>query len=120
MRIPLSWVREYAPIADGDATAAEVSQRLTAAGLEVESAEQVGHDGAGHDVLVTGRGADDHRAALPAPAGKLRPHPPDDPQGHHRGPVFLGDGYRAGRPVGPHLAQHGDQQVKIGPGRVHP
>jgi phenylalanyl-tRNA synthetase beta chain len=44
MRIPLSWVREYAPIADGDATAAEVSQRLTAAGLEVESAEQVGHD----------------------------------------------------------------------------
>ena len=44
MRLPLSWVREYAPISDADAEPAEVSRRLTAAGLEVESAEQVGHD----------------------------------------------------------------------------
>jgi phenylalanyl-tRNA synthetase beta chain len=44
MRLPLSWVREYAPISDADAEPGEVSQRLTAAGLEVESAEQAGHD----------------------------------------------------------------------------
>jgi phenylalanyl-tRNA synthetase beta chain len=44
MRIPLSWVREYAPIDDAGAEPAEVSRRLTAAGLEVESTEQVGHD----------------------------------------------------------------------------
>ncbi len=44
MRLPLSWVRQYAPISDVGAEAREVSQRLTAAGLEVESAEQVGHD----------------------------------------------------------------------------
>jgi phenylalanyl-tRNA synthetase beta chain len=44
MRIPLSWVREYAPIDDAGADPAEVARRLTAAGLEVESTEQVGHD----------------------------------------------------------------------------
>jgi phenylalanyl-tRNA synthetase beta chain len=44
MRLPLSWVREYAPIGDADADPREVSRRLTAAGLEVESAEQAGHD----------------------------------------------------------------------------
>jgi phenylalanyl-tRNA synthetase beta chain len=44
MRIPLSWAREYAPIGDEAADPAEVARRLTAAGLEVESAEQVGHD----------------------------------------------------------------------------
>jgi phenylalanyl-tRNA synthetase beta chain len=44
MRLPLSWVREYAPIDDEAAAPDEVARRLTAAGLEVESAEQVGHD----------------------------------------------------------------------------
>jgi len=43
MRVPLSWLREYAPLPEPvDAT--EVSRRLTAAGLEVESLESVGHD----------------------------------------------------------------------------
>jgi phenylalanyl-tRNA synthetase beta chain len=43
MRVPLSWLREYAPLPDPvDAT--EVSRRLTAAGLEVESLESAGHD----------------------------------------------------------------------------
>ena len=43
MRVPLSWLREYAPLPEPvDAT--EVSLRLTAAGLEVESLEPVGHD----------------------------------------------------------------------------
>jgi phenylalanyl-tRNA synthetase beta chain len=43
MRVPLSWLREYAPV-PGSATAAEVGRRLTAAGLEVEAVEEVGHD----------------------------------------------------------------------------
>ena len=43
MRVPLSWLREYAALPEPvDAT--EVSRRLTAAGLEVESLESVGHD----------------------------------------------------------------------------
>src|ERR1700686_4099632 len=43
MRVPLSWLREHAPLPEPvDAT--EVSRRLTAAGLEVESVESVGHD----------------------------------------------------------------------------
>ena len=44
MLIPLSWAREYAPIDDDGAQPDEVARRLTAAGLEVESAERVGHD----------------------------------------------------------------------------
>jgi phenylalanyl-tRNA synthetase beta chain len=44
MLIPLSWAREYAPVDDDGAQPAEVARRLTAAGLEVESAERVGHD----------------------------------------------------------------------------
>lgn len=58
MRLPLSWLLEFAALepADGErgiglaeaglsgAVAAEVARRLTAAGLEVESVEQVGHD----------------------------------------------------------------------------
>jgi phenylalanyl-tRNA synthetase beta chain len=43
MRVPVSWLREYAPI-PAPADAQEVSRRLTAAGLEVEAVEQVGHD----------------------------------------------------------------------------
>ncbi len=43
MRVPLSWLRQYAPVPD-PADAAEVARRLTAAGLEVESFESVGHD----------------------------------------------------------------------------
>jgi phenylalanyl-tRNA synthetase beta chain len=43
MRVPLSWLRAYAPLPDPvDAT--EVGRRLTAAGLEVESLESVGQD----------------------------------------------------------------------------
>jgi phenylalanyl-tRNA synthetase beta chain len=43
MRVPLSWLREYAAIGPG-VEPAEVARRLTAAGLEVESALPVGHD----------------------------------------------------------------------------
>ena len=46
MRVPLSWLREYAPV-DESVPAAEVARRLTAAGLEVESVEAVGHDVSG-------------------------------------------------------------------------
>src|SRR6516165_1439484 len=43
MRVPLSWLREYARLPEPvDVT--EVARRLTAAGLEVESLESVGHD----------------------------------------------------------------------------
>src|SRR5580700_4331079 len=43
MRVPLSWLRTYAPLPE-PADATEVARRLTAAGLEVESVESVGHD----------------------------------------------------------------------------
>jgi phenylalanyl-tRNA synthetase beta chain len=43
MRVPLSWLREYAPIPE-PYDALEVGRRLTLAGLEVEAVEQVGHD----------------------------------------------------------------------------
>jgi phenylalanyl-tRNA synthetase beta chain len=43
MRVPLSWLRQYAPLPE-PADATEVARRLTAAGLEVESLESVGHD----------------------------------------------------------------------------
>jgi phenylalanyl-tRNA synthetase beta chain len=43
MRVPLSWLREYVSLAEPVDTT-EVSRRLTAAGLEVESVESVGHD----------------------------------------------------------------------------
>src|SRR5580704_1224023 len=43
MRVPLSWLREYAPVSE-PVDAGEVGRRLTAAGLEVEAIEQVGHD----------------------------------------------------------------------------
>jgi len=43
MRVPLSWLREYARLPEPvDVT--EVARRLTAAGLEVEALESVGHD----------------------------------------------------------------------------
>ncbi|MCW2930879.1 MAG: phenylalanyl-tRNA synthetase beta subunit, partial [Actinomycetia bacterium] len=48
MKVPLSWLREYAPIPE-PVDAAEVGRRLTAAGLEVESVEPVGDI---HDVIV--------------------------------------------------------------------
>jgi phenylalanyl-tRNA synthetase beta chain len=41
MRVPLSWVLEYVSIEPG---ADEAARRLTAAGLEVEGIEHVGHD----------------------------------------------------------------------------
>ena len=45
MRVPLSWLLEYVALEpEADAAAAEVARRLTAAGLEVETVEQVGHD----------------------------------------------------------------------------
>ncbi len=43
MRVPLSWLREYARL-DEPVDATEVARRLTAAGLEVESVEPAGHD----------------------------------------------------------------------------
>jgi phenylalanyl-tRNA synthetase beta chain len=43
MRVPLSWLREYARLPEPvDVT--EVARRMTAAGFEVESQESVGHD----------------------------------------------------------------------------
>jgi phenylalanyl-tRNA synthetase beta chain len=46
MRLPLSWLLEYAPIAStvGEVDPAEVAQRLTACGLEIEAIELVGSD----------------------------------------------------------------------------
>ena len=46
MRVPLSWLLEYAAVEPGT-DAAEVARRLTAAGLEVESVEQVGYEVSG-------------------------------------------------------------------------
>jgi phenylalanyl-tRNA synthetase beta chain len=43
MRVPLSWLREYAPIPE-PYDAREVGRRLTETAVEVESVEQVGHD----------------------------------------------------------------------------
>jgi len=43
MRVPLSWLLEYAAVEPGT-DAAEVARRLTAAGLEVESVERVGYE----------------------------------------------------------------------------
>jgi phenylalanyl-tRNA synthetase beta chain len=53
MRLPLSWLLEYAAAEvspDDDAAVQDMSARLTACGLEVESVEHVGHDISG--VLV--------------------------------------------------------------------
>jgi phenylalanyl-tRNA synthetase beta chain len=47
MRLPLSWLLEYAAIGvrpDDEASVADLARRLTACGLEVESVERVGHD----------------------------------------------------------------------------
>src|SRR5262249_62338201 len=46
MRVPLSWLREYAPIEES-VRAAVVATGLTAAGLEGESVEPAGHDVSG-------------------------------------------------------------------------
>jgi phenylalanyl-tRNA synthetase beta chain len=51
MRVPVSWLREYAPIPE-PYDALEVGRRLTQAGLEVEAVEQVGHDVRG---VITGQ-----------------------------------------------------------------
>ncbi len=51
MRVPVSWLREYAEL-PADATARDIAGRLIAAGLEVETTETVGHDISG---VVTGR-----------------------------------------------------------------
>ena len=45
MRVPLSWLLEYAAIgAPGEVDADEVARRLTACGLEIETIERVGQD----------------------------------------------------------------------------
>jgi phenylalanyl-tRNA synthetase beta chain len=46
MRVPISWLRSYAPIpvVVDEQDAQEVGRRLTQAGLEVEAVERVGHD----------------------------------------------------------------------------
>jgi phenylalanyl-tRNA synthetase beta chain len=43
MRVPLSWLLEYAAV-DPATEPAEIARRLTAAGLEVESVEPVGQE----------------------------------------------------------------------------
>ncbi|HEY0935072.1 MAG TPA: phenylalanine--tRNA ligase subunit beta, partial [Trebonia sp.] len=43
MRLPVSWLREYAPVPE-PYDALEIGRRLTQAGLEVEAVEQVGQD----------------------------------------------------------------------------
>ncbi len=50
MRAPLSWLREYAEL-PADLTGRELGERLVAAGLEVETVEQPGHDITGPVVL---------------------------------------------------------------------
>jgi phenylalanyl-tRNA synthetase beta chain len=47
MRVPVSWLLEYAPLppeSGGGPDVAEIARRLTAAGLEVEEIRQTGHD----------------------------------------------------------------------------
>jgi phenylalanyl-tRNA synthetase beta chain len=44
MRVPLSWLAEYAALGTPPPEAGDVARRLTAAGLEVETFEQAGHD----------------------------------------------------------------------------
>jgi phenylalanyl-tRNA synthetase beta chain len=44
MRVPLSWLAEYAAVGTPLPGADEVARRLTAAGLEVETVEPAGHD----------------------------------------------------------------------------
>jgi len=41
MKVPLSWLKEYIEV---DASAAEIAERLTFSGMEVESISRVGHD----------------------------------------------------------------------------
>ena len=43
MRVPVSWLREYAPVPE-PWDAREIGRRLTQAGLEVEAVDPVGHD----------------------------------------------------------------------------
>jgi phenylalanyl-tRNA synthetase beta chain len=50
MRAPLSWLREYADL-PADVTGRELATRLVAAGLEVETVDQPGHDIEGPVVL---------------------------------------------------------------------
>ncbi len=78
MRIPLSWVREYAPVAEAAAQPAEVARRLTAAGLEVESADRrrARHPRRGRRRGAGDRGADRVQEAdqvLPRDHGRRRP-----------------------------------------------
>jgi phenylalanyl-tRNA synthetase beta chain len=46
MLVPLSWLLEYAAV-PSSADPVEIARRLTAAGLEIEGVEQVGHDVSG-------------------------------------------------------------------------
>ncbi|HUZ37219.1 MAG TPA: phenylalanine--tRNA ligase subunit beta [Streptosporangiaceae bacterium] len=55
MRVPLSWLAQYAALGPVLPDAGDVARRLTAAGLEVETQERVGHDISGVVVAqVTG------------------------------------------------------------------
>ncbi len=50
MRLPLSWLLEYAAVGvrpDDEAGVTDLARRLTACGLEIESVEPVGHDVSG-------------------------------------------------------------------------
>jgi phenylalanyl-tRNA synthetase beta chain len=47
MRVPLSWLLEYADVAgafEGEVDSQEIARRLTACGLEIETIERVGYD----------------------------------------------------------------------------
>ncbi len=53
MRAPISWIREFVPDLPADVTGRQVSERIVAAGLEVETVESVGGEVTGP--LVVGR-----------------------------------------------------------------
>ena len=88
MRVPLSWLLEYAHLdlpagpdgALGEETARAVAARLTAVGLEVETVEPAGHDISGVVVaqVPRDRGADRVHASRSGTAGyvgRRRPGP---------------------------------------------
>ena len=65
MRVPLSWLAQYAALGPVLPDAGDVARRLTAAGLEVEAQERVGHDISG--VVVAQVTGIEELAGLPHP-----------------------------------------------------
>ncbi len=93
MRVPLSWLREYAPLPE-DVPAAEVARKLTAAGLEVEGVEPAGHDITG--VLVARVTAVEDLAGFRKP---VRYCQVDDGSGQDRGVICGAVNFAAGDKV---------------------